>query len=214
MVNGMIDKICEKCGNHFSVKPYQVRKGWAKFCSGLCYSQSRIKEVERICSVCGKKFIVNPCDIRKGAGKHCSTICRDIARTNFKEVNCPICSKLFKVNPYQTSRSRGIYCSLSCMGKSKIGKMVGENNPIWAGDNPKYVTLHQWVKRHKPKSIDGICHICNQKKKLELSNISGEYKRDINDFEWICHRCHIIKDGVPIKTKYNLKQYHTYMTSV
>jgi len=30
---------------------------------------------------------------------------------------------------------------------------------------------------------------------LELSNISGKYKRDINDYEWLCVKCHRIKDG-------------------
>lgn len=29
---------------------------------------------------------------------------------------------------------------------------------------------------------------------MELSNISGEYKRDVNDFEWLCVSCHRKKD--------------------
>ncbi len=30
---------------------------------------------------------------------------------------------------------------------------------------------------------------------LDLSNKSGKYKRDLIDWEWLCRRCHMIKDG-------------------
>ena len=68
-----------------------------------------------------------------------------------------------------------------------------ENNPQWKGDNVGYDSLHRWIERHKPKPK--ICEICKTKKPYDLANISGEYKRDINDFQWLCRTCHMKSDG-------------------
>jgi len=76
------------------------------------------------------------------------------------------------------------------MGESKIGP----KNHMWKGDKVKYQPLHAWVKRHKPKSM--FCEKCGKvTSKLDLANISGEYKRDISDFRWLCRRCHMKEDG-------------------
>lgn len=75
------------------------------------------------------------------------------------------------------------------MAVSKLGK----KNSMWKGDKVSYGTLHQWVKRHKPKVE--FCECCGIKKSLDVANINGKYKRDINDFEWLCRICHMKKDG-------------------
>ncbi len=54
--------------------------------------------------------------------------------------------------------------------------------------------VHSWVRKHKPKQ--DYCTICNDVKKLELSNLSGEYHRDSNDFWWLCKSCHKLYDMV------------------
>ncbi len=64
---------------------------------------------------------------------------------------------------------------------------TGDKNPQWKGDDASYSSLHEWISNHKPKPL--LCEICGEKKKLELANISGEYKRDTNDFRWVCHQC-------------------------
>lgn len=76
----------------------------------------------------------------------------------------------------------------------KIGKtrpdITGKRNGRWKGDEVGYHALHTWMREHYPKPKQ--CKRCNKKtEKLELSNISGAYKRDIEDFEWLCHSCHI-----------------------
>lgn len=78
------------------------------------------------------------------------------------------------------------------MSKAAKGKMINEKSPNWKGDTVRYSGLHMWVHRNKPKP--DVCGICNKKKPLEAANISGEYKRDINDFQWLCHKCHITND--------------------
>lgn len=65
---------------------------------------------------------------------------------------------------------------------------IGVKAYNWKGDKVGYNALHAWVARHKPKQK--FCAICGWNFKLELSNISGEYKRDINDFQWVCRVCH------------------------
>ena len=78
--------------------------------------------------------------------------------------------------------------------KIKIGEAnQGENNGLWKGTKVGYNALHSWIKRHKPKSK--FCEICNKNKPYDLANISQEYKRDIDDFEWLCRSCHMKRDG-------------------
>src|SRR3990167_9188467 len=79
------------------------------------------------------------------------------------------------------------------LSKSHLNNQVGERNGMWKGDKVGYSALHDWIKRNKPKLTH--CEKCNNKKPLQAANISGEYKRDINDFMWLCARCHVYYDG-------------------
>lgn len=78
--------------------------------------------------------------------------------------------------------------------KKKIGKAnTGSKNGLWKGDDVGYGPLHSWIKNHKPKIK--FCEVCNKKKVLEIANVSGKYKRDINDYMWLCRSCHMKSDG-------------------
>jgi len=83
--------------------------------------------------------------------------------------------------------------TLKKMSESMKGKNKGEKHGLWKGNNVSYKGLHGWVRRNKPKPK--LCEICHKEKKLEISNISGEYKRDINDYKWLCRKCHMNSDG-------------------
>jgi len=63
-----------------------------------------------------------------------------------------------------------------------------EKNSQWKGDEVGYCALHEWIRNHKPKPK--LCEKCKKNKSYDLANISGEYKRDINDFRWLCRSCH------------------------
>ncbi len=102
---------------------------------------------------------------------------------------------------------------LKCSRKSiqhQVGKhnfqrdIKGKRNPNWKGDNVGCSALHQWVKVYKQKPK--FCEICKIKHPYDLANISGEYKRDINDFEWLCRSCHMKKD----ERIFNLKPFQNY----
>lgn len=57
----------------------------------------------------------------------------------------------------------------------------------------KMGAIHHWIKRRKQKPDK--CEECGKSKPLELINISQKYLRDINDYQWLCRRCHQKIDG-------------------
>jgi hypothetical protein len=98
-------------------------------------------------------------------------------------------------------RSKG-YCLMHYTRLYKHGNpfMVkkfsgGENSYNWKGDDVGLSALHRWVCRYlgKPK----LCAKCGTTtaKRYEWSNISGEYKRDLTDWQRLCVRCHRKYDG-------------------
>jgi len=94
-----------------------------------------------------------------------------------------------KLKDYRSKRCRSCWRNFTpCFDK----KQIGDKNINWKGDNVSYRSLHKWVNRNKKKTP---CVLCGSNKKIQASNISGEYKRDINDFEWLCSYCHVRKDG-------------------
>jgi len=73
-------------------------------------------------------------------------------------------------------------------------QIEGVNNPNWKGSKAGYKCIHDWVRKRKKKPK--ACQKCGRVQDyLELANISGEYKRDINDYIYLCVRCHKKMDG-------------------
>jgi len=56
----------------------------------------------------------------------------------------------------------------------------------------KYVRLHEWVRENKPKPK--FCEECKIKEPYDVANISGWYKKNINDYKWLCRSCHNTND--------------------
>jgi len=131
------------------------------------------------------------------------------------EYTCTECNRIF-VKPISLSNHRRwhklpqyIEFQDSCRGKmsklligNKYGiKNTGLNNGMWKGVNAGLGAIHTHIKSLLPKTA--LCQDCNSVPPYDLANISQEYKRDIQDWEWLCRRCHMIKDG----RMGNLKQY-------
>lgn len=81
----------------------------------------------------------------------------------------------------------------------------GELSEMWKGDDARLPAIHCWVRSRKPKPK--LCECCNTNVPYDLANISGEYHRDVNDFEWLCRKCHMRKDGRAQAVLRNLKQF-------
>lgn len=75
--------------------------------------------------------------------------------------------------------------------KMRLSKL-GVNNPNWQGDNVKYAALHEWVRSHKTQP--SLCEECKLNPPYDLANISQEYHRDLDDWRWLCRKCHMISD--------------------
>lgn len=102
---------------------------------------------------------------------------------------CQYCGKGFegKVN-YRKC------CSRSCSNSNRTGIKETTN----------YFTIHDRIKKLKPKPK--LCEDCHKEKKLELANISGEYKEDIKDYKYLCRSCHTTFDN---KVRYFKEYYKT-----
>lgn len=71
-------------------------------------------------------------------------------------------------------------------------RQMGENNGSWKGDKVKYAGLHMWVRARLPKP--DVCDICRKDPPRDLAN-KGVYDRDLQNWEWLCRRCHMWSDG-------------------
>lgn len=84
------------------------------------------------------------------------------------------------------------------MSESRRGRFLGVEHHNWRGDSVSYSTLHAWVRRHKPKT--GVCTECHAQvgtggwSGTQWANISGRYRRDLNDFIELCIPCHRERD--------------------
>lgn len=82
--------------------------------------------------------------------------------------------------------------STKVKNKMRISKL-SEKNPNWTGDNVSYSALHTFVKSRL--TMPNKCPKCGKENLLDLANKSGQYKRNLDDWEWLCRKCHMEKDG-------------------
>jgi len=94
-------------------------------------------------------------------------------------MNCFNCKK-------RLTREDAKYCR-SCYYKFRPR---GKSHPDWKGDKASYVTKHLWVRDHK--GTPNKCEKCGttKAKRYEWANISGKYKRELDDYRRLCISCH------------------------
>ncbi|MBQ2349666.1 MAG: hypothetical protein II393_00075 [Cytophagales bacterium] len=91
------------------------------------------------------------------------------------------------------------------VSQSLIGKF-GEKSRRWKGEEAGYVAKHSWIIKHYGKA--NHCEKCHKENcsRYEWANISGKYKRDVNDYMQLCPSCHRKMD---LKKEY-CKHGHLY----
>ena len=87
------------------------------------------------------------------------------------------------------SVNKGKKLSLETRIKMSFAK-TGEKSPVWKGEKVSYSGLHKWVvsKLGNPKE----CWHCKTTKRAmyHWANISGRYKRNLEDWIRLCVPCH------------------------
>jgi hypothetical protein len=103
---------------------------------------------------------------------------------------CPICQKECKGEQGVRSHKR-VHDPEMKARCFKLGS--GEQHPSWKGANISKNRLH--IRFRGLIQQPEACMKCGKiTKTLQLSNISGKYKYDINDWEYLCVPCHIRYD--------------------
>lgn len=77
----------------------------------------------------------------------------------------------------------------------------GKEHCRWKGDEIGYRGLHSWMRKIVPKPE--FCEECKKNKPYDLAN-KGVYDRSPKNWEWLCRKCHLVKDG---RLHNNLKQF-------
>jgi hypothetical protein len=186
----MIKISCKNCKKVFLAREDKVKKGQSLYCSRNCWSISC--GVEKECKECHKHFKISASKAKKGYGKFCSVLCFKKNREIYS--TCPVCGTKHRITKSLLNYNRGKFCCKSCSKKEM-------NNPQWRGNLAGRTALHEWIRRRKPKPL--LCEKCKERPPCDLANISGNYKREITDYQWLCRRCHMKGDNRIL----NLAQY-------
>lgn len=87
----------------------------------------------------------------------------------------------------------------STENRRRARKATGAEHGNWKGDEVGYGALHKWLERHKTRT--GTCTRCGARPQprkryvaTEWANVSGEYRRDLDDYVELCSSCHIRTD--------------------
>jgi len=153
----------------------------------------------KVCSKCKKELNINLFYRDKQKKDKLSSACKNCHLISQRE-------RSEKIREYQNcyrNKNREVvnFREMARYKKKGPSRLFGDKNPNWKGDFVGIIALHNWVRRRKKKT--DFCECCKNTKPIDLANISGEYKRDVDDFEWLCRKCHMTKD----KRLLNLKQY-------
>lgn len=92
-----------------------------------------------------------------------------------------------------TPWNKGMKCPwVSERNKANNPGKSGAKHHNWQGDFTSYRSMHRWVVRHKGQPTK--CEHCLKDgltgHQIHWANISGQYKRDVDDYIRLCAKCH------------------------
>ena len=161
-----MQKHCIDCGKPVDYRQIRCR---------ACYDLSRIHFV--VCGNCGENFKASPSHNRKFCSKRCEGIARSGDKNHF-------------FGKHHTAETK------AAIGTANSGSHinVGKDNAMWKGDDICYSSLHVWIRRYKPRPE--LCEICCKTPPTEVALVAEHHQRNIDAYQWLCHKCHIELDGL------------------
>lgn len=164
----MIERICEQCGETFSVKPYVLQRGGGRFCSRRCHYNSEITRIERVCLTCGKYFSVIP---SKQESKFCSRKCYEQAKKPKVARICQRCGRKFYAWSCEVGRRSAKYCGRVCYDQARgrvkricqqCGKafLVASSKVRQSGGKFCSLTCYGLAQR---RLVERTCQICGKR---------------------------------------------------
>lgn len=140
------------------------------------------------CEECMELFKYSPSVERKGHARFCSRVCQGLWQSYERSGKKPYeMTKQIKENISEATKGR----KSPNKGK-KMPWVTGDNNHNWKGDNASYRSLHSWVARKLGQPT--TCSECGKTnlfgRAIHWSNISGDYRRELDDWQRLCAKCH------------------------
>lgn len=171
-------RICE-CGTSFDVARWQINAGRGKYCSKACMYTYRTRPSGLTYEI----KVTNSRWFTRGHGPTGGEIKpgerRSIATEFTPGKRASPATEFGSGNVPWNAGTRGVMPS-------------GAAHHQWQGDRVGYDALHDWV--HRNKSKPDACESCNEVKPLDAANLSGEYRRDVSDWAYMCRSCHFRHD--------------------
>lgn len=168
-------RICIICKKEFNASPYNIKKGWGRFCSRKCMGIWRSKfqkgknnpswkpKIKRICPICKKVFYVRPSVVKRGQGIYCSLKCTHIAQKKPKyprvKRKCIVCGKIFEVKRSVLKyKNCGKFCSKNCHAIwHNINVMKSEET--WIEREVEQILKQLNVKFEKQKPLENVSKV-------------------------------------------------------
>lgn len=160
-----IDRICLICKKKFKARKDEIKKGYGRFCSQVCYGLWRetligkknplYKKVKKYCILCGKIFFAQY--KRRKSAKYCSGKCRDLNHRNKKKVICPICRKRFIISFADFKRMKtNKCCSQKCRSIKMSKTYIQGKEGHYLKNQSSFIVVVLKSLRH------GSCVQCNE----------------------------------------------------
>lgn len=115
---------CNQCGKSFRIYPSAPDR---RFCSNLCFYESRGGLGSATCQQCGTEFSVRPSRLEQGV-VHCSVDCkREGQRDALVHLTCGYCLGGFSLRPSEFKRRPNArFCSGDCRNRARAKTSAGE----------------------------------------------------------------------------------------
>jgi hypothetical protein len=79
-----------------------------------------------------------------------------------------------------------------------MSAVCGEQHHKWKGDSAGVTAVHIWIRKQLLQTLPLQCTECGSTENIEVANLNNHvYTRDVNDYTFLCRKCHKKKDGSP-----------------